>query len=159
MSYGFDKRAKTPRPRRQSKCTPYRSQSFQGHLLATYTSPHVGYVIFFCTIPVSLLFAWSFRVRGSTWIAARQGNDHLSLPTYAEDFHGAKPTALFIGVHGRPEGKFSIETTITDVGEREIGAYMPLGSLRGSRKAPAALPVPVLDDQKTHRQTHHVPPP
>lgn len=96
------------------------------------------------------------RVRGSAWIAAKQGNDHISLPTYAEGFNGAKPTALFVGVHGRPGGKFSIETTITDVGEREIGAHMPLGSALVARHVPAELPVPKVDGRKTHRQTRHM---
>lgn len=95
-------------------------------------------------------------VSGSTWIAARQGDDHISLPTYAEDFNGVKPTALFVGVHGRPGGKFSIETTITDVGEREIGAHMPLESALVARPAPVEVPVPNVDARQTHRQTRGI---
>lgn len=65
--------------------------------------------------------------RGSTWLSASQGGEFMSLPTYAEDFLDQKPSALFIGVHGRPAGKFSLGVTITDVAEREMAAHMPLG--------------------------------
>lgn len=51
----------------------------------------------------------------------------MSLPTYAEDFLDRTPSALFVGVHGRPGGKFSLGVTIADVAEREIAAHMPLG--------------------------------
>lgn len=61
------------------------------------------------------------------WISATQGDEHLSLPTYADDFSELRPIALFIGVHGRPSGKFSLELAITDVGEKELAAHKSLG--------------------------------
>ncbi|CAM9121227.1 unnamed protein product, partial [Sphacelaria rigidula] len=64
--------------------------------------------------------------RGSTWISAKTGDDHLSLPTYAEDFLGKKPSTLFVGVHGRPRSRYSLSVLISDVSNREMKARAPL---------------------------------
>lgn len=64
--------------------------------------------------------------RGSTWIAASHGDERLSLPTYADDFMDNKPSALFVGVHGRPSGTYSLSIKITDVSDKEMKARSPL---------------------------------
>lgn len=60
------------------------------------------------------------------WLSARKGDDHLSLPTYAQDLFGHKPSVIFTSIHGRSDGSFTLGLAITDVDEREVAAHMPL---------------------------------
>ncbi|CAM9154919.1 unnamed protein product [Ascophyllum nodosum] len=71
--------------------------------------------------------------RGSTWIAATVGNEYVSLPTYAEEFLNRKPSAIFVGVHGRPNSRFTLEVAITDIDKREVSAHSALRTPRPRR--------------------------
>lgn len=75
---------------------------------------------------LTYIFVPNIYFRGSTWISATQGDDHISLPTYTEGFLGMKPSLLYVGVHGRPGGKYSLGVSIVDVGDREMAAHMPI---------------------------------
>lgn len=102
---------------------------------------------------------------GSTWISRDYGNDHITIPTYTEDYENSNSHTLYVGVHNRVMGgawddgsliqpfpvPFSLDVAIVDVSEGDI---LKRGNLRANGQRILPGQAPPLDDVRKGRATY-----